>query len=308
MKAKLLGFLLIFSSICSFAVEVVAKDDAVFLRNNVIECTIQPQIGRMMQLSFVGGENMLWIDPKAEENAPGEFSWKNYGGLKIWLWPQNDWKKIYGKGWPPPKEMDIGPYSFELIPNGVRLTSPIIPGYQMQIVQDFIIPDDASPIVMHTVMLKQGSICEKNSDACIGLWLVAQVPTTNNEIFAELSSIDSKLYPLDNNDAVIKESVGGDLYKLSQQNENAKAKSGMIGRKFVLKTANGSSCTFVRKGDAALHNPGEEMQLFFSPKVADDFSPDAGPYAELEFVTEVFCKGKLNGKKLELCYELNKPE
>mgnify|MGYP003506235173 FL=1 len=96
MKAKLLGFLLIFSSICSFAVEVVAKDDAVFLRNNVIECTIQPQIGRMMQLSFVGGENMLWVDPKAEENAPGKFSWKNYGGLKIWLWPQNDWRKIDG--------------------------------------------------------------------------------------------------------------------------------------------------------------------------------------------------------------------
>lgn len=304
MKRILLTFFIVFASIYCVAVDVFTKDDSVILRNNAIECIIQPKIGRMMHLSLIGGENILWVDEKAEENAPEKHFWKNYGGLKVWLWKQNDWKKIYGKGWPPPREMDLGPYSFELITNGVRLSSPVIPGYQMQIVQEFIVADDETKRVEHIVDLKHISPSEKTSDACVGLWLVAQVPTVNTEIFAELTCADNNLYSLDSNAAVRKEKISDNFYRLYQEDKNANAKSGMMGDKIVFMTANGTKCSFVRKGKSYLHKMGEEMQVFFSPKVSADFSPSAGPYAELEFVTEVFCKGKLHGNKLELYYEL----
>ncbi|MBB6431191.1 hypothetical protein [Algisphaera agarilytica] len=70
-------------------------DQAVILRNSVAEAVIVPPIGRVLSFRLLGGENVLWTDPDlygqlASEERPG---WENFGGDRLWPWPQADWEK-----------------------------------------------------------------------------------------------------------------------------------------------------------------------------------------------------------------------
>lgn len=72
------------------------------LTDGKVEVRVAPQIGRVMHFSRVGEPNLLWTSPVSPPAKLGAFP--NYGGDKLWPWPQDAW------GWPPPKEISEGPY------------------------------------------------------------------------------------------------------------------------------------------------------------------------------------------------------
>ncbi|MEM9420512.1 MAG: hypothetical protein AAGA25_15895 [Planctomycetota bacterium] len=68
-------------------------EGSVVLRNDVAEAVVVPQIGRVLSLRLLDGDNVLWTDPAlygqlASEQQPG---WENFGGDRLWPWPQAEW-------------------------------------------------------------------------------------------------------------------------------------------------------------------------------------------------------------------------
>jgi hypothetical protein len=90
------------------AVEFRGWTNAIVLRNPLVELAVAPSVGRIVQLSFKGGENLLRFDSSLQGVVPGsadEQTWLNVGG--DWLWPvaQSTWPSFAGTDWPPPKAL-----------------------------------------------------------------------------------------------------------------------------------------------------------------------------------------------------------
>lgn len=79
------------------------------LSDGVYELHVLPEIGRVMHFSRVGEPNLFWNNPHPVTIKPNE--WANFGGDKLWPWPQDP--KAGGWGWPPPVEIDRGPYFWD---------------------------------------------------------------------------------------------------------------------------------------------------------------------------------------------------
>lgn len=91
--------------------------DCYRLSNGTVEVVVVPKIGRVMRYAYIGKENVLWENPSTKPK-PDAVGYRNYGGDKVWPAPQRDWN------WPPDPAIDGSAWQAELIPNGVRITSP----------------------------------------------------------------------------------------------------------------------------------------------------------------------------------------
>jgi hypothetical protein len=92
---------------------------------------IVPAIGRVMQFSFLEGENPFWEKEALFGQTPDPASneWKNFGGDKSWPAPQADWPKLTPRSWPPPVAFDSMPVTARVRDGQVVLTSPVDPHY-----------------------------------------------------------------------------------------------------------------------------------------------------------------------------------
>ena len=100
-----------------------------------MEAVVVPAIGRVMQLRLKGKtEGPFWenraLDGQLHEAAPDD--WINVGGDKCWPAPQSAWPRQQGREWPPPVAFDSRPAQAAATEFGVTLTSPIDPGYGIQ--------------------------------------------------------------------------------------------------------------------------------------------------------------------------------
>lgn len=59
---------------------------------------VDPGLGRLLAFGRLGGSNVLWTNPAGTDVG----GWKNFGGEKLWLWPQDEWPALFGADWPPP--------------------------------------------------------------------------------------------------------------------------------------------------------------------------------------------------------------
>jgi hypothetical protein len=108
------------------------------IANGQIEAIVVPQIGRVMQLGLIGdAEGTFWenreLDGQMHDPACGE--WINFGGDKSWPAPQSCWPEQQGRGWPPPVAFDARPVAAAVTERGVVLTSPVDPGFGIQVVR-----------------------------------------------------------------------------------------------------------------------------------------------------------------------------
>jgi hypothetical protein len=104
------------------------------ISNGIVEATVVPAVGRVMQFRFAGGEPVLWENREWFGKAPDPSSqrWQNFGGDKSWPSPQSDWMKITGRDWPPPVAFDSMPDEAKVDGNAVVLTSSIDPHFGMR--------------------------------------------------------------------------------------------------------------------------------------------------------------------------------
>jgi hypothetical protein len=127
------------------AVTVVEGDfhgwPALVLRNAVLEVTVVPAIGRIMQIAPIsngaersGDDGPLWSHPGIGPGLPAdENGWINLGGDKAWPAPQAEWEKMTGRGWPPPKAFDAAAHRATVADSAVTLLSPIDPAYGLRV-------------------------------------------------------------------------------------------------------------------------------------------------------------------------------
>ena len=103
--------------------------DSVRISNGVVEAIVVPAIGRVMSFQFVGQpqtspifNNADWQGKTVADADAG--TWAAFGGDKLWPSPQSEWTKHNIRAWPPDQTFDGDPEVAEILPNGVRLTTP----------------------------------------------------------------------------------------------------------------------------------------------------------------------------------------
>jgi hypothetical protein len=101
--------------------------DSLTISNGKVEAIIVPGIGRVMQFHFVGEGDVFWQDRSMDGKSPDPSAkkWGNFGGDKSWPAPQADWKKLVGRGWPPPATFDAVPFDAVVEGTTVELVSPV---------------------------------------------------------------------------------------------------------------------------------------------------------------------------------------
>ena len=110
--------------------------DCYLLSNGRVEAVVVPAIGRVMQLRLAGkADGAFWenraLDGLVHGLAADE--WINFGGDKCWPAPQSAWFRQQGREWPPPVAFDSRSAQAAVTEFGVTLTSPVDPGFGIQV-------------------------------------------------------------------------------------------------------------------------------------------------------------------------------
>ncbi|MCL1909818.1 MAG: DUF4380 domain-containing protein, partial [Kiritimatiellaeota bacterium] len=83
------------------------------LANDEIEVVIAPERGgRIMHYSRLGEPNLLWTVADINSGFGDVWGWRNWGGEKTWLWPQENWPN---GDWPPPLDVEQHPWQVDFI-------------------------------------------------------------------------------------------------------------------------------------------------------------------------------------------------
>lgn len=109
--------------------------DSVRLQDGLVEAVIVPAWGRLMRFARIGGPNLLFENTNADARSNG---WWNTGGDRVWPWPQQDWKVLVGRGWPPPAGTD-GPCTATVDGPGRLCLSGSIPSHDLRFERFFVL-------------------------------------------------------------------------------------------------------------------------------------------------------------------------
>jgi hypothetical protein len=145
------------------------------MSNGVVEVVVVPQVGRVMHYGLVGGSNVLWenaeLAGKTSESPSND--WQNYGGDKIWPWPQDEWEKRLGRTWPPVFALDQLAHKGERLEGGViRLTSPVAAEYGVRLVRQIRLAAEGTQLTVTSDLVP-----EPGAESVPGwVWEIAQVP------------------------------------------------------------------------------------------------------------------------------------
>ena len=277
-------------------IEASEYADAIRLSNGTVNLIIVPSIGgRIMRYGYVGRENVLWNNPAAAARPQAAPSTRptNYGGDKAWPWPQDDWPRLIGRFYPPPREADQAPFTSRLIgSHGVRLESPPIPSHAARIVREITL-DPVGTRVHIVTRLEQAT--SDRPPPSMAAWSVTQIPG-NATLFARLVP-DGATKPMQ---------IGPTAPATTRPiNDRVVAidpppgRAAKLGLDADLLAAATGKTLFIQRGESAAvaadapgYRPTERAQIFCqrpaggrSDAPAADRAPSARPYLELEFTS-----------------------
>jgi hypothetical protein len=95
------------------ATSIEGWTNAFKLQNPALEIIVAPRAGRIVRISYKGGDNILRLDAGLKDRAPNGGSdelWMNYGGDWIWPLAQSRWTSIAKSDWPPPTPLAEKPW------------------------------------------------------------------------------------------------------------------------------------------------------------------------------------------------------
>ena len=156
--------------------------DLHWLTNSQFELAVSPGTGRIVRYGPVGGQNMLWDNPKATETPTVFPGWINWGGDKVWIWPEHDWAKWAKTSGPPPGDPAAGPYQVEAGGRHVRMASPVVPGYGLRIVREISLAASGPGV---SIVNRLEQISPAAESLSVSPWTVTQVPAPT-EVLARL--------------------------------------------------------------------------------------------------------------------------
>lgn len=153
------------------------------IRNEQFELGISPATGRVIAYGPVGGPNVLWQNPGAPETPVVFPGWVNWGGDKVWIWPEEDWAQWNPETRHPPGDPSPVPHQLEGDGLRLRMTSPLLPHYGLRIVRDIALAPTGSRVTFSNRLEQAGP---GRLALPVGLWTVTQIPAAP-QIFARLS-------------------------------------------------------------------------------------------------------------------------
>lgn len=290
-------------------VETMRDDSVRTLSNGVIDVAVSAKTGRIIYFAFANRGNLLWADPDAGNAKPGD--WQNWGGDKVWIWPQSEFEQRMGRGWPPPGDPPSTPYIItDELDGGITMTSPIIPEYGVRLVRTISLAP-GQPMMTVT---NRFHVIDDAKVTGIGLWNVTQIPAPK-EIVAQpiyprtpLGTV-RETFPKPLND-------GKPAWPPPQPSLTA------LGEVILTRPTSGNAKIGidadrfrVQSGDTFLTQkaeftpttgelePSERAQLYTDPA-----SPKTGPYVELEFITPKWTAEDAKNGELKVTWTLWKPD
>jgi hypothetical protein len=259
---------------------VLGDTSAYVISDGQLQATIAPDLsGRIVAFGKVGGENILWLNPKLPRRLPHDpKQWHNYGGDKSWIWPQDQWATLFGHGnWPPEPAFDGLPFTSEPIRNGLRLTGPVEPKQSIRLVREItlVAHKDGSRLRVLTRIESTGPTPSTE----LAAWTVTQLPFPESIEIPDLTAwkyMGGKPWP--------ELEVRGGTLRLPPSKTGA-TKVGADGSELVFY---GGDFTFrqrivsATRSNVSTRRPAESLQVYRS----ENTSPDSGDhYIELELTS-----------------------
>lgn len=251
--------------------------DAWLVSRPDLELVIAPSVGRILRFARPGGPNALWDDTLADSHPVGR--WVNWGGEKIWFWPQADWPSRQGRDWPPP-EPDGSAAGVEPLPDGLRWHLAPVPGYPFTVTRTVTLePTPGSP----------ARITTQASSGAPRPWSVTQI---NRPTFVQARAVRTSTA------APAWAHVGGPAVFAAPALDIATGewshvcpvstdlKLGLDADQLRALTPAGqlTLTTVVPPADLGRYAAGEFAQVFSAADTSPLFPVGLPPYAELEFV------------------------
>ena len=151
------------------------------LTDGEVVVQVSPEIGRVMHFAVVGESTLLWHNPAPR--TPQETAWPNYGGDKLWPWPQRPlWS------WPPPRGFDPGPFQLRQADDGFRMVGPTDVATGLQVSRDATL--NVGRLENTYSMTRTAAPATRPVPAAVACWAVTQVKA-GGEIFIRLAQPSS---------------------------------------------------------------------------------------------------------------------
>ena len=282
--------------------------EAYRLANGTVEVIVVPSVGRVMRYGFVGGPNVLWENSfllgKTAVPARAGGDWQNFGGDKIWPWPQGEWGQRTGRDWPPPTAADHAPHQAAVVGPGVlRLTSPIMAGYGVRIVRDVELAPSGTRVRIRSRLAK----VRDGAAFPVAAWSVTQMPVPDL-LFARPmagTTLENGVKPVAGDDAPWK-SVRRESGVLVLERPTAR-NSKLFFDADLLAWAEGDTL-FTQRPAAPVppvsdYEPGDRAQIF---SLADDPNTPDAAYVELEMTSSKRILAKGESATLDVIWELRR--
>lgn len=252
------------------------------IANDSVELRVSAETGRIVHYGVLGGPNVLWENQRARETPSVFPGWQNWGGDKVWLWPEDDWRKWSPAATHPPGDPASAPWEVAAESLALRMTSPLIPNYGLRIVREIKLAPAGTGVVISN-RLEQITPPARNLP--VAIWTVTQLPAA--------AQIIARLTP----DAIAPgyaQFPGGEWQNIEPR-----------GREIVLhrpaspwqKTGLDADQLSARIGDqiftietpdtATGHTPHRRAQVFSDPDDSSFRLPGTPPYIEFEFTSPV---------------------
>jgi len=143
------------------------------IRNDRFELGVSAATGRVTAYGPVGGPNVLWQNPRAPETPTVFPGWVNWGGDKVWIWPEEDWARWSPETRHPPGDPSPGPHQVEGDGLRLRMTSPVLPDYGLRVVREISLAPTGSRVtfINRLEQTRPGRLAMP-----VGVWTVTQIP------------------------------------------------------------------------------------------------------------------------------------
>jgi hypothetical protein len=156
--------------------------EAYRLQNGTVELIVVPAVARILHYGYVGQANLLWENAALAGVPPATGRWFNYGGDKIWLWPQEEWPARCGSGWPPSTDLPgLITHEAAVADGALRLTSQTIPGFGVRTIREIRLAATGTRVFLTNRVERLA----KDADFRLAPWTVTQLPA-DGQIFARL--------------------------------------------------------------------------------------------------------------------------
>ncbi|MEL7238925.1 MAG: hypothetical protein AAGK78_08680, partial [Planctomycetota bacterium] len=128
-------------------------------------------------------DNLLWVNVGDLGKPPTTEGWKNYGGDKVWPWPQDDWPALFdGLTWPPPSPFTGA--TWQAIAAGDTVSMTTIPNdvYAVRPIREVSLDEAGTGVTVRSILQPVENAAD-NAPA-VAAWHVTQIPSDGATVLA----------------------------------------------------------------------------------------------------------------------------